>query len=68
MKKSGFHKIAKELAEKSGRLLMKEWRENRHMHENYCALTGEGCNRANSEKYYTWAALLCLYIPGRFYA
>ena len=58
LKKSGFHKIAKELAEKSGRLLMKEWRENRHMHENYCALTGEGCNRANSEKYYTWAALL----------
>jgi len=50
--------IAREFAKKSGELLMKEWRKNRHVHENYCAITGEGCNKENSEKFYTWGTLL----------
>lgn len=58
LKKSGQDKVAKELAGKSGKLIMKEWKVNKHVHENYCALTGEGCNVDNSEKFYSWGALL----------
>jgi len=48
----------KELADKSAALLLKEWREHRHVHENYCAETGEGCNRGNSDRFYHWGGLL----------
>ncbi len=58
LKKTGKDEIAKEFAKKSGDLIMKEWLTNRHVHENYCAITGEGCNRENSEKFYTWGTLL----------
>lgn len=58
LQKSGFADVANELARKSGALLMKEWEVNRHVHENYCAFTGEGCNKENSEEYYSWGALL----------
>ncbi len=58
LKNSGQYDVAKELAIKSGKLIMKEWAHNHHVHENYCALTGEGCNVENSEKFYSWGALL----------
>lgn len=58
LKNSGQNQVAKELAIKSGDLIMKEWQNNRHVHENYCALTGDGCNVENSEKFYSWGALL----------
>ncbi len=48
----------KALAEKSLDLLMKEWRVNGHVHENYNGSTGEGCDARNSDKYYHWGALL----------
>ncbi|MEJ3748809.1 trehalase family glycosidase [Actinomycetes bacterium KLBMP 9797] len=48
------------LAERSGELAMKEWREARHVHENYSAQTGEGCDKANSEPFHSWGALLSL--------
>jgi hypothetical protein len=48
------------LAEKSVTLLLKEWRANRHVHENYSAETGEGCDVASSDKYYHWGGLLSL--------
>ncbi len=38
------------------------------MHENYNADTGEGCDVANSDKFYFWAGLLsmiCLLEDGR---
>ncbi len=52
--------VRRDLAEKSARLFMKEWTEHRHVHENYCANTGEGCNSGNSDKFYHWGALLCI--------
>jgi putative isomerase len=48
------------LAERSGELAMKEWDEARHVHENYSANTGEGCDKANSEPFHSWGALLSL--------
>ena len=52
--------VRRDLAEKSAKLFMKEWTEHRHVHENYCANTGEGCNSGNSDKFYHWGALLCV--------
>lgn len=52
--------VRSDLAEKSAKLFMKEWTEHRHVHENYCANTGEGCNSGNSDKFYHWGALLCV--------
>ncbi len=63
--------VRHDLAEKSARLFMKEWTEHRHVHENYSAISGEGCDSGNSDKFYHWGALLCVialadqgYIPG----
>lgn len=47
-----------DLAQKSDALLMKEWSEHRHIHENYNAITGEGCDSAHSDRFYHWGALL----------
>lgn len=47
-----------DLAEKSAALFLPEWQENRHIHENYNAVTGQGCDSANSDKFYHWGALL----------
>ena len=55
-----FEKARKDLAEKSEKLLLKEWIENRHIHENYNANSGEGCDKPNSDKFYHWGALLSL--------
>lgn len=48
----------KDLAEKSKRLLLKEWIEKGHVHENYDGDTGEGCNKPNSDAFYHWGGLL----------
>jgi hypothetical protein len=48
----------KDLAEKSVSLFMKEWREHKHIHENYNGITGDGCDAHNSDKFYHWGALL----------
>lgn len=53
-------KARKALAEKSKALLLKEWREHRHIHENYNANTGEGCDSRSSDSFYHWGALLGL--------
>jgi hypothetical protein len=55
------HKLeepCKILAEKSERLLMKEWLQHGHVHENYNGNTGEGCDVRNSDKFYHWGGLL----------
>ena len=52
--------VRRDLAEKSAKLFLKEWTEHRHVHENYSADTGEGCDSANSDKFYHWGALLCV--------
>ena len=48
------------LVEKSKALLLKEWREHGHVHENYCGDTGDGCNVARSDAFYHWGGLLGL--------
>jgi hypothetical protein len=50
----------KALVEKSEALLLKEWREHGHVHENYCADTGAGCGKENSDAFYHWGGLLGL--------
>ena len=50
--------VQKDLADRSVALMMKEWKEQRHIHENYNAETGEGCDVTNSDKFYHWGALL----------
>lgn len=50
--------VRTELADKSLKLLLKEWREHRHIHENYNANTGEGCDSPSSDSFYHWGALL----------
>ena len=46
------------LAESSRRLLLKEWEEHGHVHENYNGTTGEGCDVPNSNNFYHWGGLL----------
>ena len=58
LKKANMDDVATQLADKSGQLIMKEWLINKHVHENYCSITGEGCDLDNSEKFYSWGALL----------
>lgn len=50
------------LVEKSESLLLKEWTEKRHVHENYGGDTGEGCgtDKQNSDPFYHWGGLLGL--------
>ncbi len=46
------------LAQKSEDLIMKEWLECGHVHENYDSETGEGCNSPRSDAFYHWGGLL----------
>lgn len=48
------------LAEKSVRLLMREWDMHRHVHENYNATTGDGDDTPRSDCFYQWGGLLGL--------
>ena len=58
--RTGLDDVRHDLARKSAALFMKEWTEHRHVHENYSAVTGEGCDSGNSDKFYHWGALLCV--------
>jgi hypothetical protein len=46
------------LAESSRRVLLKEWEEHGHVHENYSGYDGEGCDKPNSNNFYHWGGLL----------
>lgn len=60
LRRAGLDEERRWLAERSAELAMKEWSEARHVHENYSANTGEGCDKANSEPFHSWGALLSL--------
>lgn len=53
-------KARQALVEKSEKLLLKEWREKGHVHENYHADTGTGCDIGSSDPFYHWGGLLGL--------
>jgi glycogen debranching enzyme len=48
----------RELAQKSYKLFSSEWTRKGHVHENYNAITGNGDDVTNSDKFYHWGALL----------
>jgi hypothetical protein len=50
----------RKLAEASARLFLKEWRSDKHVHENYNSITGQGCDARSSNRFYHWGALLAL--------
>ena len=50
--------VRREFAQKSYELFLQEWNENRHVHENYNAVTGSGDDVTSSDRYYHWGALL----------
>ena len=58
LKDAGLYREAKMLAEKSETLFLREWREHRHVHENYGAVDGMGCTARQSDAFYHWGALL----------
>ncbi len=60
LRKYNLPRARKALVEKSQALLLKEWQECGHVHENYCAETGAGCGKDNSDAFYHWGGLLGL--------
>jgi neutral trehalase len=60
MRRAGLKEPCKVLAEKSQKLILKEWLEKGHVHENYNGDSGEGCDVRNSDRFYHWGGLLSL--------
>jgi putative isomerase len=60
--RAGERDAAAWLAEGSSRLVLKEWNEHRHVHENYSSIHGGACDKPNSEPFQTWGALLSLIV------
>lgn len=58
LRQYGLPQACKDMAEKSVKLLLKEWLEKGHVHENYNTDSGEGCDALNSDAFYHWGALL----------
>ena len=58
MKYAGLNKECDDLAAKSEELFLKEWRLHGHVHENYNADSGMGCDAGNSDPFYHWGGLL----------
>jgi hypothetical protein len=58
LRRYGLTEPCRILAEKSRDLIMKEWLEKGHVHENFNGDTGEGCDVSNSDKFYHWGGLL----------
>ena len=60
LRKYDLSKARQALVEKSEALLLKEWQAKGHVHENYHADTGTGCDVGNSDAFYHWGGLLGL--------
>ena len=46
------------LAASSLKVLLGEWEEHGHVHENYSGIDGQGCDKPNSNNFYHWGGLL----------
>ncbi|MCR5782411.1 MAG: hypothetical protein K6G90_06690 [Clostridia bacterium] len=55
---SGMKNEMRLLAESSRNILLREWREHGHVHENYSGIDGSGCGVENSCSFYHWGGLL----------
>jgi putative isomerase len=60
LRKHGLKDACRDLAHKSAELLLREWRAHGHVHENYTATTGWGCDKKDSDRFYHWGGLLGL--------
>jgi putative isomerase len=60
LRRNGCQEACRVLAEKSKNLLLKEWLEHGHIHENYNGDTGEGCDVGSSDRFYFWGGLLSM--------
>jgi hypothetical protein len=58
LRRAGRNEACRILAEKSGKLILKEWLEEGHVHENYHGDTGDGDDVKNSDRFYHWGGLL----------
>jgi Glycogen debranching enzyme len=58
LKKQNLKQPCADMAEKSKALILKEWLDHGHVHENYNGSTGEGCDAKSSDKLYNWGGLL----------
>jgi putative isomerase len=50
--------VRRQFAQKSWNLMLKEWSEKGHVHENYNGSTGVGDDVNSSDRFYHWGALL----------
>ena len=55
---AGLAEEKKLLAASSRRVLLQEWEEHGHVHENYSGIDGVGCGLPNSNNFYHWGGLL----------
>jgi hypothetical protein len=62
LKRSGFDEVASEVAAKSCRIFLEDWRVSGHIQETYNAKTGKGedMHTPSSTTYYAWGGLLPL--------
>lgn len=58
LRRYGFEDEAAELAAKSCRLFMREWRAHRRSPENFNAVSGEACDQPDTDPFYGWGALM----------
>jgi neutral trehalase len=58
LRRAGQGEACRVLAEKSKNLILKEWTEEGHVHENYNGDTGDGDDVKNSDRFYHWGGLL----------
>jgi len=59
LRRSGFHDVAAEVANKSHELFLREWSRQGYVSENYSAITGTGDDdRLSSDRFHSWGALM----------
>ncbi len=59
LRRAGQRDLARDLAEKSSRLFLQEWRQKGYVSENYSAISGSGDDaRLSSDRFHSWGALM----------
>lgn len=58
LRNTTYEEVRREFVRRSTLLLLQEWRDERHLHENYHAITGDGDDRVNSDPFHHFGGLL----------